>query len=127
LTEIERLGRAARAGAYIDVISRANAKVMEEVKAMGRNRVPTFEEVWASTGLVEKYRAQGEVIGEAKVRKEADAQVQAAEQRAQAAAEQDRLRVARNLITRIGLSPEQVAEAMGLDIATVRSLARKKS
>jgi predicted transposase/invertase (TIGR01784 family) len=41
--------------------------------------------------------------------------------------EQGRLEVARNLITRIGLPLEQVAEATGLDLATVRSLVQTPS
>jgi hypothetical protein len=115
LVKLERLGKAARAGAYLDVISRANAKAMEEVKAMGRNRIPTFEEVWASTGLVEKYEA----IGEARGRKEAEAQIQSAQreardanQRVQAAQQErekanrrSRLEVAKNLIIRIWFAP----------------------
>jgi hypothetical protein len=81
LAEIERLGRTARVKAYFDVISRANTEMMKEVTKMSRKRVPTIEEVFAHTGLVEKWEA----IGEAKVRKEADAQIQAAEQQAQTA------------------------------------------
>jgi hypothetical protein len=92
LAKLEGLGKAARVGAYLDVISRANAKVMEEVKAMGRNRIPTFEEVWASTGLVEKYRAEGA----AEVRKEAETQIQAA-QREREKAEQRAAELERRL------------------------------
>jgi hypothetical protein len=78
------------------VISRANAKAIKEMKAMGGKRVPTFEEVWAGTGLVEKYRAQGEAEGKAEV--------------------------AKSLISR-GQSLEDVAEITKLDLKTVKSLA----
>jgi hypothetical protein len=70
---------------------------MEEATAMGRKRIPTVEEVWASTGLVEKYRTQGreEGLGQGLER--------GLEQGLGKGIEQGRLEVARNLITRIGL------------------------
>jgi hypothetical protein len=110
LAEIERLGKAMRVATYFDVISRANAESMEEATAMGRKRIPTFEEVWASTGLVEKYEARGRHEG--------------LEQGHEEGKEAKAVEVARNLITRIGLPLEQVADATGLDLATVRSLAQ---
>jgi hypothetical protein len=98
--EIGRLGKAAQVGAYVDVISRANVERLEEAYQMSRKKV-TLEQVLEDIGLTAKWEARGEVRGEAR----------------------NKVEVAKNLITRIGLPLDQVAEATGLDLETVQSLA----
>jgi hypothetical protein len=99
--EIGKLGKGARIGAYAYSVIRANAERLKEVIEMRRSRV-TLEQVLEETGLTAKWIAQGKVEGKAIGKVEG------------------KLEVAGNLI-KIGLSPEKVAQAVELDIETVKS------
>ena len=52
--EIERLGQAARLGAYVDVIARANTETLREVIKMSGS-VVTLDQVLVETGLAAKW------------------------------------------------------------------------
>jgi hypothetical protein len=97
-TKIGRLGTAAQVGAYIDVINRANMEKAREAYEM-RKKTMGFIEILEDIGVAAELEAKG--------------------QKTKA------LEVAKNLINRIGLPPEQVADATGLDLETVQSLASK--
>jgi hypothetical protein len=94
--EIDRLGKAAEIRAYLDVIARANAEVLQEAFKMSDTTL-TLERVFEEAGLTAKWEARGEARG--------------------------KVEVARNLI-KIGLSLEKVAQATELDLETVKSLAQ---
>jgi hypothetical protein len=96
MAERERLWKTARAGAYFDVITRANMEKAEEAYQM-RKKTIGFVEMLEKIGVTAEIEARGEAT--------------------------KAVEVAKNLITRIGLPLEQVAEATGLDIETVQSLA----
>ena len=73
LGESRRRGNAARIGAYLDVVIRANHSILEEVVNMS-SKTPTMEEILERTGLAAKLEARaearGEARGEAKARKD---------------------------------------------------------
>jgi predicted transposase YdaD len=74
-----------------------------------RKKSMGFIEMLVEIGAGSEYEAQVEAKGEARGKEEGQAT--------------KALEVAKNLITRIGLPLEQVAEATGLDLETVQSLA----
>jgi hypothetical protein len=94
--KIGRLGTAARVAAYYDVITRANMEKVEEAYQM-RKKTMGFFEMLEHIGVFDEAEAKGEAT--------------------------KALEVAKNLITRIGLPLEQVADATGLDLETVQTLA----
>jgi hypothetical protein len=99
---LEQIGKAARVGAYLDAIGRANPKKIEEALRMSRSTL-TFEKVLEDAGLIAKAEARGEARGE--VRGEG----------------KKALEIAKNLF-KIGLPLEKVAEATELGIETLKSL-----
>jgi hypothetical protein len=56
--EIKRLGKAARIGAYLDAIARANMEMIQEAIKMKKSTV-TLEQVFAETGLAAKLETKG--------------------------------------------------------------------
>jgi hypothetical protein len=98
--KIGRLGAAAQVGAYIDVINRANMEKAREAYEM-RKKTMGFIEILEDIGVAAELEAKGKAEGQTT----------------------KALEVARNLINRIGLPPEQVADATGLDLETVQTLA----
>jgi hypothetical protein len=106
---IERLGKAVRVGAYLDAIGRANPENIEEALRMSRSAL-TFEKVLEDAGLIAKAEARGEARGE--IRGEARGK------------EAGRKEIAQNLI-KIGLPLEKIAGATGLDLKTVKSIAKE--
>jgi hypothetical protein len=95
--EIERLGKAAQVGAYLDAIARANAEMIKESIKMSKSTV-TLEQVLIETGLVAKWKVEGKVEGKAEV--------------------------ARNLV-KLGVSPKKVAQATEMDIEAVKALIQR--
>jgi hypothetical protein len=110
MAEREQLEKTARVGAYFDVISRANTEKAKEAYEM-RKKTMGFVEILKEIGVIDEIEAQVEARVEARV--------------AARVAATKALEVAKNLITRIGLPLEQVAEATGLDLETVQSLVPK--
>ena len=96
--EIYKLGKAARIGAYLDAIIRANAKSFKEAMKMGDTAI-TFDQIMEDVGLAAKWEARGEAKAEENKAKE----------------------IAKNLLGN-GFSLEQTAQLCGLDIADVRKL-----
>jgi hypothetical protein len=104
---VKRLGKGAKAGAYLEVIARANLKRAKEALEMRkkesegmryfRQMVEMIDE-WENTGI-EKGRNEGREEGMDKGKRE----------------------VAEKLVAR-GWPPEEVVETTGLDVNTVRSL-----
>ena len=62
--EINRRGKAARTGAYLDVLTRANIETLQEAIRMSKS-VLTLEKVFEEAGLVAKWEARGEARGKA--------------------------------------------------------------
>ena len=110
LVEISLQGKAARMGAYLDAIARANYLAVEEAMKMS-NAAKSLDEVFERTGLAAKWeargKAQGITIGEAK------------------GEERKAIDVAKNLIN-LGLPPETVASATELDPEKVKALYQNK-
>jgi hypothetical protein len=96
--EINRQGKAARIRAYLDVITRANKKSLEEAMKMSDTAL-TLDKIFEEAGLVAKWEARGEARGEEK---------KAAE-------------IAKNML-RSGISMEQTAALSGLGIDKVKLL-----
>ena len=95
--EIVRQDKTARIKAFIDVISRANFKVIEEAKKMN-DAVKSLEEVFVRTGWAAKWEARG--IGKGKEE------------------------TARNAL-RKGLPIETISDITGLDTKTIKNLGKK--
>jgi len=95
--EIRKLGKAARIGAYLYAIMRANAKSFKEAMEMSDTAI-TFDQLMEEVGMAAKWRDRG------------------AEERAR--------EIAKNLLTN-GISPEQTAQLTGLDIDDVRKLSEE--
>ena len=96
--EIHRQGKAARIKAYLDAITRANAKSLQEALSMS-DTVLTLDKVLEEAGLVAKLEARGKAIGE----------------------EHKALAIAQNLIN-MGLPYETVISATQLDSAQIKPL-----
>jgi hypothetical protein len=102
--KIEGLGKAEKIGAYVEALFLANPGGIREVLNMS-DEAMTLEKVFEEAGLISKWEARGEARGEAcgEVR----------------GITRGKLEVARKLIA-MGLPLEQVAEATGLDMETIR-------
>jgi hypothetical protein len=96
--EIDRLGKAAQIGVYLDAIARANSGIVQEALKMSDTAL-TLERVFEEAGLIAKWEARGE--------------------------EKKAFKVARNLINK-SWTPEEVAETTELDVETVKSLYPQK-
>ena len=92
--EIYKLGKAARIGAYLYAIMRANAKSFKEAMEMSETAI-TFDQLMEEVGMAAKWEARAE---KKKARE-----------------------IAKNLLGN-GFSLEQTAQLCGLDIADVREL-----
>jgi hypothetical protein len=104
--EIRKLGKAARIGAYLDAITRANKESLREAIKMSDTAL-TLDQIFEEAGLVAKWEARGEAKGEA---------------RGLAKGEEKKAKeIAKNLLGN-GFSLEQTAHLSGLDIAEVRKL-----
>ena len=109
-----RIGKETKLGeraakAYLDVITRANAKMIREVWNMS-DAEPTLEEVLEEVGLTAKWEAIGEARGEA---------------RSEAKWKQSKaLEIARNMVN-LGLSEDTIIAATGLEPETVNQLHKK--
>jgi hypothetical protein len=99
--EAEKQGKGARIRAYLDVILRANAKVLQELYMSG---TITLEKVIEDIGLAAKWEARGKAEGEAR------------------GEEKNAAEIAKNML-RSGISMEQTATLSGLDIDKVKLLA----
>jgi hypothetical protein len=64
LEETRRIGKRAPIGAYLYMLTLANAEMVREVMKM--NDLAVFEEVFKGFGIIEKYKAEGEAEGIAK-------------------------------------------------------------
>ena len=62
LNEVSRQGKAARIGAYLDIITRANTKNIQEALKMRNNQL-TLDEVLENVGLKAKWEARAEARG----------------------------------------------------------------
>jgi hypothetical protein len=116
--EVDRQGKAARTGAYFDVVMRANKKrLLEEIK-MGDAMV-TLEKIFKEAGLIDKWIAESAAMGEARGAARGEARGEArgrAEGGELKAAE-----IARNMLMS-GFSFEQTAALSGLDLAKIKVL-----
>jgi predicted transposase YdaD len=63
LEEAAKQGKAARIGAYLDVVSRANQSSTQEVYKMSE-RFSVFREIMEEAGVTAEWEAKGEVKGE---------------------------------------------------------------
>ena len=101
--EAYRRGKAARLGAYMDAIMRANPAAMKEIIAMGTTL--TLEEVLEEAGLIAKWEARGIEKG-----------MTLGQERLEA--------VARNALAE-GLSIESVSRITGFDVESLREMRDK--
>ena len=62
LTEIHRQGKASRVNAYLDVITRANKKILSEVLKMSDGTL-TLDQIFEEAGLVARWEARGRIEG----------------------------------------------------------------
>jgi len=99
IVEASLQGKAARIGAYLDAITRANREVLQEVFRMSDIKLPALVEILEEVGIAAELEARGEVRG--KEWKAND--------------------IAKNLIN-LGLPPETVVSATGLEIDKVKAL-----
>jgi hypothetical protein len=67
--EVSRQGKAARVGAYLDVVTRANTETMEEIIQMGKGS-KTLEQVLEEAGWLASWEARGRAEGESRGRTE---------------------------------------------------------
>jgi hypothetical protein len=102
--EIDRQGKAARIGAYLDVIARANPEMLQEAMKMSESTL-TLEQVFENVGWAAKWEARGEARGE--VKGEA----------------KKALKIAHALLNK-GWTSEEVAETTELDLEIIKSLTR---
>ena len=106
LVEISRQEKAAKVGAYLDTIARANYFAVEEAMKMS-SAAKSLDEVFERTGLAAKWEARGEArgmtIGEAK------------------GEERKAIDVAQNMIN-LGLPLETIVSATRLDPEKVKTL-----
>ena len=105
---------AARIGAYLDIIIRANNDSTQEVFEM-RNTQLTADEVFIKSGLAARWEARGEARGEAKGEARGEARGVALGKESEATA------IAKNMIG-LGLPYETVVSATKLDPEKVREL-----
>jgi len=98
MDEIMQQDKDARIRAYLGVITRANKALFKEAFNM-HDPVTYIAETFADTKVAEKWKAIGETVGE----------------------ERKAFDIARNLIS-LGLPPETVVSATGLDLDKVQSL-----
>jgi hypothetical protein len=99
--EGKKRGRESNIEAYMDVVIRANPKVFLEVKTMAKRR-ETFEEVFTKAGIIPEWLERG--------RKEGREQ----------GLEKGKEIIARNLL-RMGMSVEEIAQAVELPVEKIRS------
>ena len=76
-TEINRRGKAARIGAYLDVLTRANIESLQKAIRMS-DSVLTLEKVFEEAGLVSKWEARGKAEGKAEEKMEIARKMKAA-------------------------------------------------
>ncbi|MDR3170907.1 MAG: glycoside hydrolase family 6 protein, partial [Treponema sp.] len=95
---IDRLGKAAQIGVYLDAIARANSGILQEALKMSDTAL-TLERVFEEAGLIAKWEARGE--------------------------EKKAFEVAIKLINK-SWTPEEVADTTKLDVETVKSLYPQK-
>jgi hypothetical protein len=105
--EVGRLGKGVRAGAYLDVVGRANSKKLKEAFRMSKRL--TLEQVFEDVGLTAKWEARARAAEQEESKKKLKERI---------------CEIAQNFI-KVGIPLEKVAEATGLDLKTVKSL--KKS
>ena len=96
--EVTRQGKAARVGAYLDVVTRANTETMEEAIQMGKGS-KTLEQVLEEAGWLARWEAKGEEIGQRK----------------------KGIEIARNALTK-GLSIEMIHDITGLPAEVITTL-----
>ena len=102
LIEISRQEKAARIGAYLDVITRANYFAVEEAMRMS-SAAKSLDEVFERTGLAAKWEARGEARGEVK------------------GEERKAVDVAQKMVNS-GFPPETVAEMTDLDPEKIKAM-----
>jgi hypothetical protein len=111
---VERLGKAAKVAAYLDVITRANAQKMEEVLRMRGSKV-TLEQVLERAGLIAEWEARGRKEGKLEGRREGKLEGR------KEGRKEEKLEVAGKLL-KMGIPLKKVAGATGLDTKTLGSL-----
>jgi hypothetical protein len=104
--EIDKQGKAAQVGAYLEAVFNANMNIMREVSKMSDEAL-TMEKVLEEAGFTAIWEARGEVRGE--VRGE----------------EKGKIEVAKNAINQ-GLSEDTVVAITGLDLETIRKITQQK-
>jgi hypothetical protein len=104
--EIGRRGKAARTGAYLDAIARANVETVREAVRMS-DSMAALEQVFEEVGWIAKWEARGMTKGVA--------------QGVARGAAQTRREVAENLLAN-GFSAELAAKMTAMDIEEVRAL-----
>jgi hypothetical protein len=112
--EARRRGKAARIGAYLDVILRANKESLKEMMNMS-DSVLTLDMIFEEAGLVAKWEARGEAKGEARGEARGIAKGEARGEERKAA------EIAKNMIMN-GFTVEQTAVLSGLDVAKIKTL-----
>jgi len=100
--EIARQGNAARIGAYLDVVLKANKESLMEALKMSGTQL-TLDKVFEEAGLVAKWELRGEARGEAR------------------GEERKASEIAKNMLKN-GFSMEETSKLSGLDMAKVRIL-----
>jgi hypothetical protein len=105
-TEIDKRGKAAQIGAYLEAIFSANASIMQEVSKLSDVAL-TMEKVLEEAGFTALWEARGVALGEARG-------VALGE-------EKGKIEVAKNLLAK-GWSIEDIVEVTKLDEETVKGL-----
>ena len=119
LNDINRHVKTSRLDAYVNAITMANYKVIEEATKMINS--PALEEIFVRAGFAASWEARGIAIGEAR----AEERVTKAEKRLAKADENRALAIAQNMIN-LGYSIEAIASATMLDPKKVKMLYQKK-
>ena len=106
LTEINRLGKAARITAYLDVIARANEEILPEVLKMSDGTL-SLQQIFEKAGFAAAWEAKGEVRGEAR------GEVRGEERKA--------MDIAQNMVN-LGYSVDDITAVTLLDPEKVKSI-----
>jgi hypothetical protein len=108
--EAFRQGKVKRIKTYLDVVTKANMKSLQEVVRMS-DGVLTLDKIFEEAGLVAIWEARGEARGKA-----------IGEARGEARGEKKKaMEIAKNLLDN-GFSVEQTAKLSGLDVIAVKEL-----
>jgi hypothetical protein len=109
LEEVRKAPKGAPIGAYVYMVLMANALRTREVLKM--SDMATMNEIFEGLGIIEYWEARGEARGKALGEAQGEARGEA----------EKALEIARNL-KKIGLPPEQIAEATGLTERQINGL-----